>query len=61
MEKLELASLPLLALKYPTALREHFLGCDAEFREKKTPESLFAHAIDKLQPIIYCEPFPEVW
>lgn len=60
-ENLELEGLALLASKYPTALREHFLACDLEFREKKTPESIFAHVIDKLQPIIYCEPYPEVW
>jgi hypothetical protein len=61
IENSELHGLSLLASKYPIALQNHFLECDFEFREKKTPESIFANAIDKLQPLIYCEQYPGRW
>lgn len=38
----EIQGLSLLASQYPSALRDHFLSCDWEFREKKH-QKVFLH------------------
>lgn len=60
-EQKEIEILPSYAKTYPDVLGGKFIELDNEFREKQTEESIFCHAIDKLQPIIYCTPYPEVW
>lgn len=60
-EKKEIEILPSYAQTYPEILWKKFIALDTEFREKKTQEAIFCHAIDKLQPIIYSTQYPEVW
>lgn len=58
---IEIKSLPILASRYPFIMKEKLLKLDNEFREGKTAESKFAHAIDKMDAIIHELKYPQDW
>ncbi|MCK4429211.1 MAG: HD domain-containing protein [Candidatus Aenigmarchaeota archaeon] len=57
----EVEALPGLASRYPSKLGEKLLKRDSEFRERKTPESQFAHAVDKMDALIHELEYPQDW
>jgi len=60
-ENIELKALPKLANKYPKKLKNKLLKMDNEFRELKTQEFKFAHAIDKMDALIHELKYPQDW
>lgn len=59
--QIEVEALPKLAKRYPVRLRNRLLIMDKEFREAKTPEAKFAHAVDKMDALIHELKYPEDW
>ena len=50
-----------LASKYPKKLEQKLLEMDKEFRDGITPESKFAHAIDKMDAMVHELNYPKDW
>lgn len=50
-----------LAANYPERMGEKLLRIDHEYRTSKSPEILFAHAIDKMDALIHELKYPEDW
>jgi putative hydrolase of HD superfamily len=57
----EQEALPLLAGKLPNNIGAKLLECDTEFRENRTNEAKFAHAIDKLDALVHELQYPKDW
>ena len=57
--KSEVEALPILAAKYPKKLQERLLQLDAEYRDNKTPEAKFVHAIDKMDALVHEIEYPQ--
>lgn len=50
----ELASMKKLLEKFPNNIKDSYLSLHEEYEMNETIESKFAHAIDKLDPLIHC-------
>lgn len=57
----EKTALPILASKYPKSLKDRLISLDTEYRENKTPEAKFAHAIDKMDALVHELQYPADW
>lgn len=58
-DKNERGALPILANKYPEKLWDRLIKLDTEYRNMKTPESKFAHAIDKMDALVHEIQYPQ--
>lgn len=58
-KELETQAAKNLALKIPVELKEIFESAFLEYEENKSPESCFAHAIDKLEPVLHISTFKD--
>lgn len=57
----EIVALPGLLARYPDQVARLLQESDSEYRENKTPEAKFCHAIDKMDALIHELDFPEDW
>jgi putative hydrolase of HD superfamily len=57
----ELAAIPLLAKRYPHMLDSKLVQLDREYRLARTPEAMFARAIDKMDALTHELQYPEDW
>ena len=60
-EQEELKAVPILSKKLPSKIGSKLVSMDNEYRLKRSPESKFASAIDKLDALIHELQYPQDW